>query len=80
MMNITLPTIIARRAPYRSPNDPAIGETSAVTMLDSAYAIVIDPWLQPNSSVRGSIKTPKAIRIDEPTICITAMIDTMTQA
>ena len=52
-MNMVQPSIIDLRAPKRSPSEPANGEMSAVTMLDSAYASVIEPWLQPNSSLSG---------------------------
>ena len=79
-MNMTQPIIIASRAPTLSPKDPASGDVSAVTMLDSAYANVMVPWLHPNSSPSGTMNTPNAIRMDEPTICITAMIATITQA
>ena len=78
--NMAVPSIIALRAPNLSPKDPAKGDTIAVTTLDSAYAKVIPPWLQPNSAVSGSMNTPKAIRIEAPTICITAMILTIAHA
>ena len=59
MMNNVQPIIMALRAPSLSPSDPAIGEASAVTTLESAYAIVMAPWLQPNSVLSGSMNTPK---------------------
>ena len=77
--NIAVPTTIARRAPNRSPNQPANGEAKAVTTLDIAYARVMLPWLHWNSCSSGSMNTPNAMRMDVPTICITAMTPTITQ-
>ena len=77
--NIAVPTTIALRAPNRSPNQPAKGDANAVTTLEIAYASVMLPWLHWKVCSSGSIKTPNAMRMDVPTICITAMTVTMTQ-
>ncbi len=62
------PTRITRRAPYRSVAIPVNGASKAPVMLASEKPRVMAAGLQPMSCWRGTIRTPKACRMEPPAI------------
>ena len=76
----TPPMAITGLAPNLSVAIPVKGARSAPVILAIEYPSVIVAGLQPRPCSNGTIRTPKACRIDPPAIWMMAAITIMIQA